>query len=365
MRIALKTRHFLRYAIFATLVELGVAGCTSGSEHETGANSSSAQDVPQANPPEYTIDTVPLPGDGRGDYITVDPVARRLYVTHTEVVHVLDLDSLKVVAEIGGLGGAHGVAVVPQLGRGFISDGRDNQVLVFDLATDKIIGAILGGKNPDAILYDPASGLVFAFNGTSQDASVIDPAKAKIVKVIPLGDKPEFSRADGKGLIFTNLEGDAAIAVIDTKTLEVLKDYKLPDCGAAAAMAFDDVHRRIFSGCESRQLKVVDADSGEILASLPIGEDADGAAFDPQERKVFVANRDGTMTVIRQDDADHYEVEQDLHTEEYAKTIAIDLKTQRIFSSTAELVWPKAEPGKRLLPDAKPGTFRLLVISRK
>jgi DNA-binding beta-propeller fold protein YncE len=360
----MKTGHFLRLAILTTTVLLVTTGCSSRSAPETDSNESFAQDVPQANPPEYTISRVSLPGDGRGDYITVDPVARRLYVTHTAVVHVLDLDSLKVIAQIGGLGNAHGVAVVPQLGRGFISDGRDNQVLIFDLATNKITGAILGGKNPDSILYDPASSLVFVLNGTSQDASVIDPAKAQIVKTIPLGDKPEFSRTDGKGLVFVNLEGNATIAVIDTEMLDVVENYKLPDCGAAAAMAFDTVHRRIFSGCESHQLKVVDADSGNVLASLPIGEDPDGAAFDPQERRVFVANRDGTMTIIRQNDADHYAVEQDLPTEEYAKTIAIDLKTHRIFSSTADLVWPKAEPGKKLLPDAKPGTFRLLVVSR-
>jgi DNA-binding beta-propeller fold protein YncE len=341
-----------------------VAGCAPKSEQAAGSPTANHQEAATLQPASYRIERVSLPGEGRGDYITVDQDAGRLYVTHTGSVHVLDLDSLQPLAEISGVKKAHGVALVPATGRGFISDGDGNQVLVFELGTNEVIKTLSGGKNPDSILYDPASKLVFVFNGTTHDASVIDPVKAEIVKTIPLGDKPEFSRADGKGLVFVNLEEGAEIAVIDTKALEVVRTYKLPDCEAAAALAFDGANRRLFAGCETRELKVVNADTGEVLASLPIGADADGAAFDPEEKRVFVSNRDGTMTIIRQDDADHYSVEQNLATEEYAKTVAIDLKTHRVFTSTADLVWPPEVPGKKRLPDAKPGSFRLLVISR-
>jgi DNA-binding beta-propeller fold protein YncE len=354
----------MRKVILPVLLLAAAGGCAPKPEQAAGSPPQGQNAAPTGQSVAYRIDKVSLPGEGRGDYITVDPDAQRLYVTHTGVVHVLDLGSLKPIAEIGGLKKAHGVALVPAAGRGFISDGDGNQVLVFDLKNNQVTETLQGGQNPDSILYDPASKMVFVFNGRSKDVSVIDPAKAEIIKTLPLGDKPEFSRADGKGTIFVNLEEGAEIALIDTATLSVAKTYKLTDCDGAAALGFDGANRRLFSGCGNRQMKVVDADSGKVLASLPIGEDADGIAFDPEEKRIYVANRDGTMTVVRQDDADHYSVEQDLATEEYAKTIAVDLKTHRVFSSTADLIWPQAEPGKKHLPDAKSGTFRLLVISR-
>ncbi len=354
-------------SLIVSILILAAAGCSSKPEPAGDATASGSANTP---PPSantiatYRIDKVPLPGAGRGDYIALDANARRLYVTHTGSVHILDLDNLKPLGQIGGLKKAHGVALAPGVGRGFISDGDGNQVVVFDLATYKVVKTLKGGKNPDSILYDPASKMVFVFNGTTKDISVIDPVKAEIVKTIPIGDKPEFSRADGKGKIFVNLEDGAEIAVIDTAAQTVAAKYKLADCEGPAALGLDDANRRLFAGCGNHQMKVVDADSGTAIASLPIGEDADGIAYDPDEKRIFVANRDGTMTIVRQEDADHYSVEQNLPTEEYAKTIALDPQTHRIFSSTADLVWPKAEPGKRLLPDAKPDSFRLLVISR-
>jgi len=328
----------------------------------TAASESAADPV---SVPAYQIDRVGLPGEGRGDYIFVDAEGRRIYVTHTALVHILDLDTLEPVAVVSGFGKAHGVALDRARGHGFASDGVANNVVMFDLTTGERLKEIITGENPDSILTDPASGMVFVFNGTTQDVSVIDPATAEVIKTIPLGDKPEFSRADGQGKVWVNLEEAAEIAELDSSTMEVVNRWKLPDCEGAAALAFDAGNRRLFSGCGNHVLKVVDADNGAIIAELPIGEDADGAEYDAKRHRVYVSNRDGAMTIVRQDGQDVYSVEQDLPTEEYAKTIAIDPVTDRIFTSTADLVWPEAVPGQKLLPDAAPDSFRLLVISEK
>lgn len=311
----------------------------------------------------FQIDKVSLPGEGRGDYIFADPDARRLYVTHGAVIHILDLDTLGPIAQVTGFKAAHGVTIAD--GKGYASDGGGNAVIVFEPATGRTITRIPAGQNPDSILTDPASGKIFVFNGTTQDVTVIDPATNKALKTIALGDKPEYSRADGKGKIWVNLEDSAAIAEIDTATLTVVRRIELPDCAGPAALGFDAANRRLFSSCGNKELKVVDADSGAVVAHLPVGEDADGIVYDPVRKRIYVANRDGGWTIVDQADKDRYSVNQTLPIDPYAKTAAHDPKTHRVFSSTADLVWPKPVPGKRLLPDAKPGSFRLMVISEK
>ena len=320
-----------------------------------------------AQPRSYAITHVALPGEGRGDYLAVDAQARRLYVSHTAAVHILDLDTLIPLAELDGFGKAHGIAIDRVSGHGFATDGVLNQVVMFDLTTNKPIRAIKVGKNPDSILFDVASKMIFVFNGATKDASVIDPASGEIVATIPLGDKPEFSVSDGKGQIWVNLEETAAIASIDTKSMSVSARWPLADCEGPAGIALDQVNRRLFSGCGNRSLKVVNADTGAVVAAVPIGEDADGVVYDAGGKRIFAANRDGTMTIIRQSGPDHYSVERTLRTEVYAKTIAIDPTTRRLFSSTADLVWPPKTPGETELPlpTAKSGSFRLLIISQK
>jgi YVTN family beta-propeller protein len=314
-------------------------------------------------PLPYRISAVPLPGEGRGDYITVDRETRRLYVTHTGSVHILDLATLKPLATLTGLKKAHGVAVDRASGHGFASDGGADVVVLFDLATGARIRDITVGRNPDSILRDPASGKIFVFNGATKDASVIDPASGQVVATIPLGDKPEFSQADGKGTVWVALEESGSIAAIDTRTMTVDHRFKLAGCEGAAPLAFDAAHRRLFTACGDRRAYIVDADTGRVVAHVPVGEDPDGIAYDPVRAKLFVANRDGTMTIIRQRGADLYAVERNLHTPVYAKTVGIDPAMRRVFSSTADLIWPKAKPGEEVLPDARPGTFRLVVIT--
>lgn len=317
----------------------------------------------RVTPMAYRLSAVPLPGDGRGDYITVDREGWRIYVTHSASVHILDLGTLKPVATLTGLKKAHGVAVDRASGHGFASDGGANVVVMFDLASGARIKDIAVGTNPDSILRDPASGRVFVFNGTTRNASVIDPVSGQVVATIPLGDKPEFSQADGKGMVWVALEESGSIAAIDSRIMSVVHTFKLTGCEGAAPLAFDAAHRRLFTACGDKRAYIVDADSGKVVANLPVGEDPDGIVYDPVRARLFIANRDGTMTIIRQSGADRYAVERTLRTPRYAKTVGIDPATRRVFSSTADLIWPKGKPGEEVLPEARPGTFRLVVIT--
>lgn len=344
----------------AILASLSACGKNDGQGSSSAANASGM--APGA-PIEFKIEKVDLPGEGRGDYVLADSDARRLYVTHAGVVHILDLDTLKVQATVDGLKKAHGIALAN--GKAYASDGDANAILVFDPASGKKLTTIPGGENPDSILFDKASGMVYVFNGASKDISVIDPAKDAVMKTIAVGDKPEYSRSDGKGKIFFNMEDEHAIGVIDSKTQSIAAKYVLPDCEGPAALGLDEANRRLFSSCGNGALKVVDADSGKIIASLPVGEDPDGIIYDAEKKRVFVAARDGGWTIFDQQDPDTYVVNQVLMIDRYAKTAALDPKTHRVFSSTADLIWPKKEPGKKLLPDAKSGTFRLMVVSEQ
>ncbi len=337
-----------------------LAGCHGG-----GASNSSAaaNEAEAANATAFTIARVPLPGEGRGDYLTVDNDARRLYVTHSSQVHILDLDTLKPIATVTGLKAAHGVALAG--GHAYVSDGDQNGVVEFDPATGKVLKLIPTGKKPDSILHDAASGMIWAFDGDSKEVSVIDPAKAAVIKTIKLPDGPEFSQTDNKGKIWVNMEEGNEIGVLDARTMTLTGTIKLPGCDGPAPLSFDPANRVLFSGCGNKVMTVTDADSGKVLTTVPVGGDPDGITFDPSRKRIYVANRDGGWTIIDQADKGHYSVNQTLKIDEYAKTVALDPKTHRVFSSTADLVWLPAVPGKKHLPNAKSGSFRLMVVSEK
>ncbi len=311
----------------------------------------------------FRVDNHPLPGEGRGDYIVADPAANRLYVTHTGSLQVLDLTTLETVYTVGGLKWAHGVALDQARGHGFVTDGDANVVVMFDLTDGKTLKAIPAGTKPDSILRDPASGLVFAFNGESNNVSVIDPATAAVVKTIDLGAAPEFSQADGKGKVWVNLDDGNAIAEIDSKTLGLARKLPLAGCEGPAPLAFDKTDRLLFSGCGNRVMTVLDADSGKLVATVPVGEDPDGIAYDEARARIFVGNRSGGWTIVRKEGRAAYKVEQTLPMPTYAKTAGLDPVTHRVFSSTADLIWPPRKGDEKPLPLAKSGTFRLVVIS--
>jgi YVTN family beta-propeller protein len=348
--------------ISAALIAL-LAGCKATTDGKTANNANASDDAAKT---VYSVEKVSLPGEGRGDYVTVDADGRRLYVTHTAQVHILDLDTLKPLATVTGLDGAHGVALDTAAGRGFVSDGNTNSVKEFELATGKVLKSIPVGKKPDSVLRDGATGNIFVFNGDSEDVSVIDPAKGVVIATIKLPNGPEFSQSDGKGKVWANMEEGNDIAEIDAKTMKLVRTIKLDGCEGPAPLAFDPVNRRLFSGCGNKTMVVTDADAGKVVASVPVGGDPDGIVFDADKKRIFVANRDKTWTIIAQNGANSYAVAENLPIDEYAKTVGLDPKTHRVFSSTADLEWPpKPTDGKKWLPNAKSGTFRLMVVSEK
>jgi YVTN family beta-propeller protein len=236
----------------------------------------------------HIIKKVTVPGTGGWDYVTVDEAARRVYVSHATQVEVLDADTFALVGTIPNTPGVHGIAIAAEFGRGFISAGKSDSVIIFDLKTLEILGEVKVGKKPDAIIYDPATKRVFAMNGDSDNTTVINTADGKVAGTIDLGGGPEFAVADGKGSVYINLEEKAETVHIDSKTLKVLHHWPLAPGGTATALAFDPQTRRLFAGCRGGQLMVVlDADSGKVITTAPIGERVDAAAYDAAAKLVF------------------------------------------------------------------------------
>jgi DNA-binding beta-propeller fold protein YncE len=279
---------------------------------------------------------IPIPGQGSWDYLTVDEGARRLYVSHGTQVEVLDVDSGAIVGKIENTQGVHGIAIAPDIGRGFVSDGQSSTVTIFDLKTLKTIAEVATGKKPDAIIYDPATSRVFAFNGGSNSATVIEAADGKVAGTIDLGGGPEFAAADGKGYVYNNLEDESLVLKINSRTLKVEQRWPTAPCASPSSMAMDRANRRLFLGCRSKVMAVLDADSGKVITTLPIGDHVDATAFDVETKLILNSNGEGTVTVIRQENPDKYSVVETVKTVPRAKTSALDPKTHQLFLSTAE-----------------------------
>ncbi len=315
----------------------------------------------------HVVREIPIGGEGGWDYLAMDAAARRLYVSHGTAVVVLDPDAGRKVGEIDGLSGVHGIALAPELGRGFISNGRSSTVTIFDLKSLAKLGEVKStGENPDAILYDPATRHVFAFNGRSASATVLDAATGKVAGTIPLGGKPEFATADGKGEVFVNLEDKSEVAAIDARTLAVKARWPLAPCEEPSGMAIDRAHRRLLVGCGNQMAAFVDADSGKVLATDPIGKGVDANGFDPGAGLGFASCGDGTLTVLREESPDRLTVAGNVPTRRGARTMALDEKTHAVYLATAEFGPPPAptaeQPHPR--PTVKPGTFTVLVVER-
>jgi YVTN family beta-propeller protein len=278
---------------------------------------------------------IPIPGGGGWDYLNVDETARRLYVSHETTVDVIDLDSLRIIGNIPA-DGVHGIALAPKLGRGFISNGRSSTVTIFDLKTLQKIADVPTGKKPDAIIYDPATSQVFAFNGGSNSATVIEAATGKVAGTIDLGGGPEFAAADGKGYVYNNLEDQNLVLKINSRTLKVEQRWPTAPCSSPSSMAMDRAHRRLFLGCRSKVMAVVNADTGQVITTLPIGDHVDASAFDSKKRLVFNSNGEGTVTVIHEDSPDKYSIVETANTLPKARTMTLDPKTHRLFLSTVE-----------------------------
>jgi YVTN family beta-propeller protein len=282
------------------------------------------------------VKKIPIPGQGSWDYLTVDEAARRLYVSHGTQVEVLDIDSLTVVGNIPKTPGVHGIALAPELGRGFVSNGQASTITIFDLKTLKPIADVPTGQKPDAIIYDPATSRVFAFNGGSNSATAIDAATGKVAGTVNLEGGPEFAAADSNGFVYNNLEDESLLLRINARELKVEQRWPTAPCASPSSMAMDRPNRRLFLGCRSKVMAVVNADTGQVITTLPIGDHVDATAFDPETKLVFNSNGEGTITVIHQDSPDKYSAVETVRTAPRAKTMALDPKTHRLFLSTVE-----------------------------
>jgi len=306
----------------------------------------------------------PLGGDGGWDYLEMQSAAHLLYVSRATHVIVVDTARGAIVGDIGDTPGVHGIALAPELNRGFISAGKANQVKVFDLATRAVLASIDVGSNPDAILYEPKTRQVLSFNGASGSVSVIDAARELVVATVPLGGKPEFARAGRDASVFVNIEDRNQLVAFDAAKRAVLATWSLPGCEAPTGLALDIEHHRSFSVCSNAVMTILDTRSGRALASLPIGRGVDGAVFDPASQNAFSANGEGSITVVHEADPEHFTVVQTLASARGARTVALDAKTHILYLPSAEFGEPPpaAPPGAHPRPPILPGTFFLLSV---
>ncbi len=280
----------------------------------------------------HFIKEVPVGGAGAFDYLTADAQGRRLYVSHGTKVVVLDMDKDSVVGEVADTPGIHGIAIAASLKRGFTSNGREAKASIFDLETLQTLSKTETGPNPDAILFEPGQQEVYTFNGRGNNATVIDAKSGKVVATIPLAGKPEFAAADPEaGRVFCNLEDKNQIAAIDTKTHQVVASWPIAPGEEASGMAIDTAHHRIFIGCGNQLMAMIDSSSGKVVATVPIGKGVDANGFDPGAQLAFSSNGEGTVTIAHEDSLDKLTVVQTLKTQRGARTMALDLKTRKLY----------------------------------
>jgi DNA-binding beta-propeller fold protein YncE len=315
----------------------------------------------------HLLKKIEVGGEGGWDYLIVDGAARRLYVSRGTRVMVFDADTGASVGEIPDTPGVHGIAIADDLGRGFTSNGRDASVTIFELKTLKPIGKVKVGTNPDCILYDPATHRVFAFNRGSSDVSAIEGKTGEVAAPIALGGHPEFATADGKGMVFVNLDNKSEVVAIDSKKLVVKAHWPVAPGEDPSGMAIDRKHMRLFSVCGgNKKMVVMDANSGKVVADLPIGGGTDAAGFDPETNLAFSSNGEGTLTVVHQDSADKYSVVGNVPTQRGARTMALDPKTHNVFLATAQYGPPPAATPERPnpRPTMLPNSFMILVFGK-
>lgn len=316
------------------------------------------------------IHSYPLQGEGGWDSITFDPSQRLLYLAHSPRVSVVNADTGAVVGEIDGLNLAHGVALVKELDRGFISDGAGNQVVIFAISNLKVLGKVKTGNNPDCILYDPASKRIFTFNGGTHDSTVIDPANGNVVATVPIGGRPEYAVADGKGMIYLNVGDANEVAALDSRSLTIKARWPIAPAAMPTALAMDREHRLLFIGGRNKVLAIMDADNGRIVQTFPIGFGVDTNIYESDKRLEFTSTREGTIHIFHEDSPEKFSVVEIVKTQPGAHTMALDPKTERLFLDTADFrpgttpntgVFDHPAGGFHSMGIAVPGTFRLLV----
>jgi hypothetical protein len=342
-------------ALLAFLASLSVAAifCAASFLHAA---------APAPDPSGYkVIKTIPISGEGGWDYVYVDSDARRVYVSHATQVVVIDADTFAVVGSIPDTQGVHGIAIASDLGRGFTSNGRSNDVTIFDLKTLKTIGNVKTDANPDAIAYDPVSKRVFTFNGRGKNTTAINAADGTVAGTLALGGKPEFAAADGKGSIFVNNEDTSELIQVDTQKVTETHRWPLAPCKSPSGLAMDTKNRRTFSVCDEKVMSVVNVDTGKVVATPTICDGPDATAFEPSTGTVFASCGDGNLTVIHQDSPDKYTVVENVPTKRSARTMGLDLKTHNVFLPAADFDAPAAGERRGKM---KPGSFVLVVVGK-
>ena len=303
-----------------------------------------------------------LEGEGGWDYLSVDATNSRIFVSHGTVAQAVDIKTGTLAGTILDTKGIHGIAVAAELNKGFTSNGRDSSVTVFNLKTLEVLAKVkVTGKNPDCILYDAFSQRVFTFNGGSSNATVINAKDYKVLGTIALDGKPEFSQADGKGLVYVNIEDKSMINVINTTKLTVEQHWSIAPGEEPSGLALDNETHRLFSVCSNKLMVVTDALTGKVITTLPIGDRCDGVAFDPKLKRAYSSNGEGTMTVVQEVDANTFKVLETVQTLPGARTITIDKSTGHLYLTTAE--FEVAATGSNRRPAAKLNSFMILDIA--
>ncbi len=307
---------------------------------------------------------IKLGGDGRWDYVTLNSVGNRLFIARQTRVMVVDAATGKLLAEIPGLNGAHGTALVYPSGRGFATSGRDSSVIMFDLHSFRVLAHIKTADDADAVLYDPASKRVFTFNGDANTATAIDPESGKVLGNIDLGGKPEFGVSSGAGRLYVNIEDKGELAELDPVNLRVVRRWPLKDCEEPTGLAMDRAHGLLFSVCHSKVMVISDVRAGRTISSVAIGSGVDGAAFDPGTALAFASNGEGTITVVHEDSPTTFHVLSTAATRRGARTMTVDVRNHRLYTVTADFGETPAptenDPHPR--PSLVPGTFSLLEL---
>jgi YVTN family beta-propeller protein len=282
------------------------------------------------------VKQVPLAGSGGWDYLTVDEAGRRVFISHSTQVDVLDADNYNLIGTIPNTPGVHGIALAPEFGRGYISAGKADAAIAFDLRTLKPLNEIKVGKKPDAIIYEPLTKRIYVMNGDSEDITVLNAADGAVVRTIALGGGPEFAVSDGKGSLYVNLEEKNETLHIDVNSMKVKDRWPLAPCGTPTALSIDLQNERLFVGCRSKHLAVLNAETGNVVFTAPIGERVDASAFDSKTKMVYLSTGDGKVFVFHQDSPDKYSLTQEIVTKVGSKTMGYDSKTTRVFVPTSD-----------------------------
>ena len=316
------------------------------------------------NGPYQFVTEIPIGGEGGWDILTIDSAASRLYLSHATKVVVVDLRKNAVIGEIADTPGVHGFVAIPEIQRGFSSNGKESKSSVVDLTTLKTVSKIDTGPNPDAIVYEPRHGEVYVFNHTGNSVTVINAKAATVSATIPLGGNPEFAAVDeNAGRVYCNIEDKSEVAVIDADKHAVVAHWSLAPGEEPSGIALDATHHRLFSGCHNKMMVMLDTESGKVVDTVPIGAGVDGCAFDDERRIAFASCGDGTTTIAREVAPTKLTVIQSLKTEHGARTMALDPKTHRIYLPSAQFQplpspSPGMSPGR---PSVVPNTLKLLV----